>query len=208
MAKKGVELVPTATREKIASYFARGLARARAEEVESTRAGRIGVARTRFREGFCTEGQFIEELRLLRTPDEDIELELIAGRLDYATDFIRDLISAYRDAVRKGHFTIEQYNDKLVEIGVVPERAMGYAIRERARLKPEEPLTPVTPPKPYYETDAGRTDVDTIRRQRRKLLISRDQEIAGFLDIGMPVDQAEAIADNDDVRLAEKGEEE
>ena len=85
---------------------------------------------------------------------------------------------------------------------------MGYAIRERARLKPEEPLTPVAPPKPYYETDAGRTEVDTIRRRRRKLIINRDQEIAGLLEIGMPVDQAEAIAYNDDVRLAEKGEEE
>ncbi|MBA7586215.1 hypothetical protein ES708_28211 [subsurface metagenome] len=78
-------------------------------------------------------------------------------------------------------------------------------LREVARLKPEELATVIAPPKPYYETDAGKLLVDTIRRERRKLLISRDQEIASLLETGMPVAQATAIADNDDVRLAEKG---
>jgi len=205
MVERGRELVPASTRQKIDAYFARGLQRLGAGAVEATRAGRIGVARTRFREGFTTEEQFTEELRLLRLPDEDIKLELTAGRLDYATDFIRDLIAAYRDAVRKGHITMDEYRDALTNIGVVPERAMGYVIRERARLKPEEALTPASPARPYYETDAGHTMVDTIRRRRRKSLISRDQELAGFLEIGMPVDLATAYADNDDVRLAEKG---
>jgi len=208
MVKKGTELVPSATRQKIDTYFARGLAIISAEKVESVRTGRIGVARTRFREGFTTEEQFIEELKLLRVSDEELELELAAAKLDYATDYLRDLIAAYRDAVRKGHISIDQYRDRLIELGVVPERAAGYMLREVARLKPEELATVIAPPKPYYETDAGKIQVDTIRRRRRKLLITRDQEIASLLETGMPIDQATAAANNDDVRLAEKGGEE
>ena len=208
MTTKGKELVPASTQRKIDTYFARGLARLGAAKVEEARSGRIGVARTRFKEGFTTEKQFIDELKLLRVSDEELELELAAGRLDYATDYLRDLIAAYRDAVRKGHIDIGQYQARLTELGLVPERVAGYMLREVARLKPEEVPTVIAPPKPYYETDAGKVVVDTIRRRRRKLLISRDQEIAAILETGMPVDQATAIADNDDVRLAEKGGEE
>ena len=208
MVKKGTELVPAGTIKAIDPYFARGLAVISAAAVESVRTGRIGVARTRFKEGFTTEQQFVEELQLLRVSEAEIELEVAAARLDYATDYLRDLIAAYRDAVRKGHIGMEQYREALLELGLVPERVEGYVLRERARLKPEEPLTAVAVPKPYYETDAGKVMVDTIRRNRRKLLITRDQEIASFLELGVPVELATAYADNDDARLAEKGGEE
>jgi len=207
MVKKDLELVPQTTRTAISTYFARGLAIISADKVESVRSGRIGVARTRFKEGFTTEEQFIEELKLLRVSEEELELELASARLDYATDYTRDLIAAYRDAVRKGHITINQYKERLLELGVVKERVAGYMLREVARLKPEELATVIAPPKPYYETDAGKVVVDSIRRRRRKLLITRDQEIADLLETGMPIDQATALANNDDVRLAEKGEE-
>lgn len=207
MVKKGQEVVPVSIRQKIDTYFARGLAMIGADKVESVRSGRIGVARTRFREGFTTEEQFVQELQMLRVSDEELTLELAAAKLDYATDYLRDLIAAYRDAVRKGHISIDQYRDRLIELGLVPERAVGYMIREIARLKPEEAPKAIAPPKPYYETDAGRIQVDTVRRRRRKLIITRDQEIANLLATGMPVAQATAAADNDDVRLAEKGAE-
>lgn len=208
MVKKDMELVPVSTRNKIDTYFALGLARLGAAKVESVRSGRIGVARTRFKEGFTDEARFIKELKLLRVSDEELDLELAAARLDYATDFLSDLIAGYRDAVRKGNISLDQYRDRLTELGLVPERIAGYMLREVARLKPETVATVIAPPKPYYETDAGRVVVDTIRRHRRKLLISRDQEIAALLEIGMPVDQSTAIANNDEVRLAEKGGEE
>ncbi len=205
MTKKGTELVPAGIKTKIDAYFARGLARIGAAAVEDVRSGRIGVARTRFREGFTNEEQFTQELKMLRVSDEELELELAAAKLDYATDYLRDLIAAYRDAVRKGNLSIDGYRTRLIELGVVPERAVGYMIREIARLKPEEVPKAIAPPTPYYETDAGKVVLDTIRRHRRKLLITRDEQITAFLDIGMPVVQAEAYTNNDDVRLAEKG---
>lgn len=208
MTTKGTELVPASIIKAIDTFFARGLEIIQARAVEGVRTGRIGVARTRYKEGFTTKDQFIEELRMLRVSEEELDLELAAAELDYATDYLRDLIAAYRDAVRKGHIGLEEYRAALVGLGLVPERAEGYVLRERARLKPEEELTPIAPPKPYYETDAGKIMVDTIRRQRRKLLIGRDQEIASLLELGVPVNLATAYANNDDARLAEKSGEE
>jgi hypothetical protein len=43
--------------------------------------------------------------------------------------------------------------------------------------------------------------VDTIRRQRRKGIITHDQEVASLLDLGIDTGLATAYADNDDLRL-------
>ena len=208
MVKKGTELIPTNIRTKIDTYFAQGLQRLRADKTEELRGMFGSVARARFKEGLTTEDQYTEELRILNYPEEDIPRYLAGGRLEYALDLFRDLLAAWRDAVRKGNISIEQFGQRLSELGLVPERVATYMLREVARLKPGETPGVIAPPKPYYETDAGKIWVDTIRRRRRKLLISRDQEIASLLEIGMPIDQATAAADNDDVRLAEKAAEE
>jgi len=45
---------------------------------------------------------------------------------------------------------------------------------------------------------------DTIRRQRRQRLITRDQEISSLLDLGLDTGLATAYADNDDLRLVKE----
>ena len=162
----------------------------------------------RFKEGFTTEGQFQAELQLLGYTDQQFPVFLAAAKLDYAYDYLSDLVGAYRDAVRKGNLSIDQYRGSLLELGMVPERVEGYVLREIARLKPEAPVKPLGPPKAEYETDAGKVKVDTLRRERRKNIITRGQQVDGLLALGMPVIYAEAIADNDDTRLAEKVTEE
>lgn len=171
---------------------------------ESVRGTMSGAALTRFKEGFTTETQFSSEMALLGYSDMQFQTYLAAARMDYATDYLRDLLYAYRDAVRKGNLSLDEYRSSLLALGMVPERVEGYILRERARLKPTEALTPIAPAKPEYETDAGRVKVDTIRRQRRKEVISRDQEISRLQFLGMDPGYAAAIADNDDIRLAEK----
>lgn len=208
MAKDSKALIPAATIAKIDKYWRAGLQRQVQDKTDELRGMFGSVARARFREGLTTEAQFADELRLLSYPEKDIPQYLAGGKLEYALDLFRDLLAAWKEAVRKGNLSIEDYGQRLSNTGLVPERVAGYMLREVARLKPEVDPTVIGPPTPYYETDAGRIQVDTIRRRRRKLLISRDQEIAALLGVGMPVDQAEAAAANDDVRLAEKGGEE
>jgi hypothetical protein len=163
------------------------------------------VAITRFKEGFTDEAQFHAEMELLGYSDDQFAKYLVAARISYATDYLVDLVGAYRDAVRKGNLSIEEYRTQLLSLGLVPERVEAYVLKEKARLKPEEALTPLGLPKPIYGTDYGKIQVDTIRRQRRKELISPAQEYAGLTALGMPVELAEATVANDDVRLAEKG---
>lgn len=167
-----------------------------------------GAAVKRFKEGLTTEEQFKGELLLLGYSDQQFPKYLAAAKMDYAYDYTMDLVSAYRDAIRKGNLSFDGYRGALLALGIVPERVEAYVLKERARLKPTEALIPIGPPTPTYETDAGKVKVDTTRRERRKLLITRDQEIAAFVQLGMEPGYATAVADNDDVRLAEKGGEE
>jgi len=172
---------------------------------EALQGSMSGAAVTRFKEGFTTEEQFSGEMTLLGYSPQQFDKYLAAARIDYSTDYLRDLISAYRDAVRKGNITLDDYRTKLLGLGIVPERVETYVYKERARLKPKEDLSPLSPAQPVFETDAGKIEADTIRRSRRKNLLSRDQEIAQLVELGMEPELATAVANNDDVRLAEKG---
>jgi len=63
------------------------------------------------------------------------------------------------------------------------------------------PKTPIP-----AEPDPVKVRIDTIRRQRRKNLITRHQEIDQLLRLGIPVANATTIADNDDIRLTKAEE--
>lgn len=199
------ELIPSSIKDKITKAYAAAQAQKAAGITTDTAGFRLGVARKRFKEGLTNEEQFTTELRLLGIPEGEIPLEIIAGRMDYAFDYTMDLIAAWRDGVRKGNISIDKYKEHLTSLGMVPERVVGYILRETVRQSSEGDTTLVAPVTPFYQTDSGKIQVDTLRRQRRKLLITRDQEIAALVDIGMSTGEAQSIADNDDVRIAEKG---
>ena len=57
-------------------------------------------------------------------------------------------------------------------------------------------------------TDEQRTRVDTIRRQRRKWLITHEEEVSQLIALGLVPSQANAYADNDDLRLGKEPTEE
>jgi hypothetical protein len=173
---------------------------------ETVRGMMSGTAIKRFKEGFTTEAQFNAEMILLGYSRDQMPTFLAAAKLDYAYDYLTDLVTAFRDAVRKGNIDLDEYRSALLGLGIVPERVEGYILKERARLKPQEKLTPIPPPKPTYETDAGKIQVDTIRRLRRKEIITHDQEISSLQGLGMDQAYAGAIANNDDVRLTKTEE--
>jgi len=206
MPNKKTDLVPAATRSKIQEYFTRGLQNDQAEETEELRGMFGGVAMSRYREGLTDDGQLLEELRLLGYPEGQLPQYLAAGRLNYALDYFRDLLSAWRDAVRAGNISLETYAGKLAELGLVPERVASYILREVARIKPGQELTLEPVPAALYETDAGRIAVDTVRRRRRKNIITREEELTDLLALGMPIDLASAMTANDDIRNTGKAE--
>jgi hypothetical protein len=52
-----------------------------------------------------------------------------------------------------------------------------------------------------YETASGKVDVDTIRRSTRARQMSADDEMTALIALQMPADLAQAIVDNDALRL-------
>jgi hypothetical protein len=161
-----------------------------------------GTAIKRFKEGMSTESQFLSELKLLGYTDQQFTQYLAAAKLDYAYDYLTDMIAAYKDAAAKGQISLDDFRGALRGIGIVPDRIEAYVLRIRARLDPIGPLKPIGPPKPEYQTEAGQVKVDTLRRHRQKEMITRGEEIAGLQQLGAPIDYATAVADNDDARLS------
>lgn len=51
------------------------------------------------------------------------------------------------------------------------------------------------------QTEQLRLNIDTVRRQRRKRLITREQELQKLLDLDVPADYVQAMVANDDTRL-------
>jgi hypothetical protein len=174
---------------------------------EQVRGSMSGYAITRYKEGLTSDNELEEELRLLRYSEEEIPVFVSAAKLAYATDYVIDLKAAYTAAANKGQISLDEYRSALRGLGISGDRVAAFSMRVKATLNPKGRVTTVTALTPVYETDAGKLQVDTLRRLRRKGLISRDQEMAGLLELGMEVSLANSTAANDDVRLAEKAEE-
>lgn len=90
--------------------------------------------------------------------------------------------------VKKGMLTWDEGVQQLI--------ALGYdAVEANYKLAIDVEVTEAAP------TTELNTRVDTLRRRRRQRTISRSQEIADFLELGLDTGLATAYADNDDLRL-------
>ena len=205
MTTQSKALIPAATIQKIDQYWRAGLKTQTDQSVQDPTAFRLSIARQRYKEGFTTPEQFIAELRSLQCPEDQIPLEVIAGNFQAAYDYAMDLIATYRDAYRQGNIDIATFAEQIAKIVVVRARAETYIARELARQKPSETLSLAPVAKAYYLTDAGKIEIDTIRRLRRKDQLDRPTEIRELQSIGMPEALATAYADNDSARLGESG---
>jgi hypothetical protein len=113
-------------------------------------------------------------------------------------------ISVQLDTIRsrrkKQLITREQEISQLVAIGEELPYATALADSDDVALTPAKAVIfPVVVLD--YETDEGKTKVDTIRRLTRSGQLTSTDEIAALLELQMPRGLAEAIADNDLVRI-------
>ena len=88
----------------------------------------------------------------------------------------------------------------LVGIGIETNLALAYAKQDTVKLAKTAPKAPAAPT-PEYETEAGKTQTDTIRRLRRGGQISEVDELNALLALAMPQSLAQSIVDNDTVRM-------
>jgi hypothetical protein len=113
-------------------------------------------------------------------------------------------ISVQLDTIRarrkKQLITRDQEIAQLVAIGEELPYATALADSDDVALTPAKAvIAPVVVLD--YETDEGKTKVDTIRRLTRSGQLTSKDEIAALLELQMPQGLASAIADNDLVRI-------
>lgn len=95
------------------------------------------ILENEYKEGFITREEFIERLRALGIREELIPVYVAKADYKYEYDLKKDLLDAYILAFRRGKLTQEQFYEKMLEIGIVPEKASALLFKEVMR-KPEE----------------------------------------------------------------------
>jgi len=154
------------------------------------------AALNRYKEGFDDAATLQHNLEVLGVDLKLMPQYLFAANLNYVTDYQADVIAYYKDAYHRREIEEDEFRRGLGSAGLLPERIDPIVGRESIkRLKPPTPQEP----------EVSAVKVDTIRRRRRKGLITRGQEIDELINVGVRTDDAGAFADNDDVRLAESG---
>ncbi len=118
----------------------------------------------------------------------------------YQTDSGKISLATIRWQRRKLYIERDVEIARLVGLEVPNPLAAAYAdeddilIAEKRIVRPELAI-------PFYETEEGKIRVDTIRRLRRSRQITSEDEFAAFTSLEMPESMAQAIVDNDELRL-------
>jgi hypothetical protein len=134
----------------------------------------------------------------LITPEQGYELLVSIGYSDADANFILALVPT------TSPFSPVNYN----EFKAVTQKwraAQGLEVEENI---PEVRDMKVALAKAVVEgrtpdMEQTRIQIDTIRRQRRKGLISRDDEVKQLTTLGVPADYVKAVVENDDARLTQ-----
>lgn len=159
----------------------------------------------RYKAGYIDDNTFAAELGLVGSPQAEIDLFLVHAKLEQATQYANDMLTAYTDGVRSGQLGLDEFRQALLDLGMQPNMVAAKILIEKLRIKPRAAATVTTIATPQYTTEQGKVQVDTIRRQRRAKtpLIDHQQEVAALVQLGMDPSYAEAIAENDDIRVGE-----
>lgn len=165
------------------------------EKAAGVKALSTTIAISRFKEGFDTEDQFRQNMVGLGIDAGQLSRYVFAANLNYLYDYQTDLKAYYIDLYHRRAIEEPELRSDLVQTGLAPDRLDLVVSQQKikrlaAAKEAEDPAIAV--------------EFDTIRDRRKKLLISRDDEVKQLVAIGKELPYALAIADNDDVALAEK----
>lgn len=132
----------------------------------------------------------------LITPEQGFELLVSTGYSDADADFILALVPQTSPFSPINYDEFKSVTQKWratqgleVEEGIPEVRDMKLALAKAV----VEGRTP--------DMEQTRIEIDTIRRKRRKGLISREEEIKQLTGLGVPQDYVKAVVENDDTRL-------
>jgi hypothetical protein len=153
------------------------------------------TAMTRFQEGFDDEKALRQNLTTLGIADQMLDRYVFAAQLKYLYDYQVDMKAYYIDAYHRRAIEEPELRTSLVQAGLAADRL--DLVVDAQKIKRLAAAKVADPPELSVQ-------FDTIRDRRKKLLITRDVEVKQLVAMGKELPYALAIADNDDVALAEK----
>jgi len=115
----------------------------RRKEIKENEAGErfrtrvLTTLKNLYKEGFILPETLEEQLRELNYTEEEIKMITLWANLEYAYDYMKDLINIVVEEYRKGRLTDDELQAKLIEMGVRPERALAILRREQLRKMPK-----------------------------------------------------------------------
>ncbi len=165
---------------------------------EESKGANRGIVIKRFKEGMIDDAGFLWEMLLLGYTEEQANQYLLPAQLEAQYDDTLDVLYGYRDAVRAGNLTVEDYGVELQRLGIRSDKVAIYQFREDARNKvSKEKAAPAV-----YTTAEGKVRVATARERFRKHLITEAELQSQLVTLGMPDSYASAIVDNEVVGAA------
>lgn len=159
-----------------------------------------GSATRRYREGMITLPQLRAELEILGYPPARAERYVAAALLDEEYDRIMDLISIYSEAYREQAIDEPTLRELLGEMGIVPQRIEVIVLRENVRRAPTLGPVAAAGELAYYKTEAGRQRLASLKYASRQGLLTTTEFRRRALELGIPVDLADALADYEELR--------
>jgi len=106
-------------------------------EPEEVNRDLVTAASMLYREGLLSQDEFKGYLRKAGLSEEDVSRKVEAENLRYRLDYARDLIALIKEAYKKDVYTAEEAVDRLIQFGMVPERATALIAREQLRKMPK-----------------------------------------------------------------------
>ncbi len=152
----------------------------------------------RYKEGMIDDAGFMYEMLLLGYTEDQAKQYLVPSQLEAAYDDTLDILYGFRDAVRAGNLSIEDYGVELQRLGIRDDKVSIYQFREEARTKvSKEKALPAV-----YTTAEGKLRVATARERFRKGMITDAELQSQLITLGMSDSYAAAIVENEVVGAA------
>jgi len=164
----------------------------------------VTQVRNMYHWGYWERDQALPALRYGGLGSTQIAYTLLAEDLWFQREVLEDRVMAWREAYRRDLLTLDQLRDNLLTVMPRRDRVQAVVELERVRKLPRPVVERPSPPKPRYETPAGKARVTAALTLYRGALIS-DETLRNRLSAEeMPAELVEATLALERARLAVK----
>ena len=150
------------------------------------------TAMSAYKVGLDDETAFRDNLATLGYDQAESDRLIISANMEYSYNYRSDLLNFYIDAYHRRDIEEPELRSDLATLGVMPDK-IDLIVLAQSIKRLKAAAAPVNP--------AITIELETIREQRTRQLITADQEISAIVALNYELDYATAIAAQDTVKM-------